>query len=327
MLNDLANFEAAAVAAPAEYRRFTFRDLYMRRTYCGPGANQAVVVNPSGGGGAAGHCYGLGATVVHNWAIYDGPGPDAKLVARARGLHIDTTGAGLFYNTFCFMFEHGRFKGSTLQAMGVAPKSDDEYSIVGGSGEFALANGVVNRVVHSREGNTDIDRLTIKGFIPVMRDSHTAAIPGSSTMQSLATKIGPWGGNGGSDADVRVSPHRLESVVIRHGVVVDAIGFSYLDQTGRRHAVGPWGGNGGNITTIPLALGEFIREVSGTIGMFGPFKVVTSINLVSNLQTYGPYGQPKGTDFSVPVQGDNGVVGFFGRSGIYLDAIGVYARP
>ncbi|XP_039804976.1 uncharacterized protein LOC120669265 [Panicum virgatum] len=171
MLNDLANFEAAAVAAPAEYRRFTFRDLYMRRTYRGPGANQVVVVNQSGGA-AAGNCYGLGATVVHNWAIYDGPGPEAKLVARARGLHIDTTGAGLFYNTFCLMFEHGRFKGSTLQAMGVAPNLDDEYSIVGGSGEFALANGVVNRVVYSREGNTDIDRLTVKGFIPIMRDLH-----------------------------------------------------------------------------------------------------------------------------------------------------------
>ncbi|CAN6195074.1 unnamed protein product [Urochloa humidicola] len=111
----------------------------MRRTYCGPGANQAIVVNPSGSTTAS-HCYGFSATVVHNWAIYDGPGPDAKLVAQARGLHIDTTGVGLFYNTFCFMFEHGRgytFKGSTLQAMGVAPKSDDEYSIVGGSREFA----------------------------------------------------------------------------------------------------------------------------------------------------------------------------------------------
>ena len=111
MNNDegLSNFEATAVAAaPLEYRRFTFRDLYMRRTYRGPGANQVVVVNQSGGA-AAGNCYGLGATVVHNWAIYDGPGPEAKLVARARGLHIDTTGAGLFYNTFCFMFEHGRY--------------------------------------------------------------------------------------------------------------------------------------------------------------------------------------------------------------------------
>ncbi|OEL15744.1 hypothetical protein BAE44_0023237 [Dichanthelium oligosanthes] len=107
--------------------------------------------------------------------------------------------------------------------MGVAPKLDDEYSIVGGSGEFALANGVVNRVVHSREGSTDIDRLTIK----------------------LVTKIGPWGGNGGSDADVRVLPHRLESAVIRHGVVVDSIGYSYVDQAGRKHTAGPWGGNGG----------------------------------------------------------------------------------
>ena len=73
------------------------------------------------------------------------------------------------------MHDTCRFKGSTLQAMGVAPNLDDEYSIVGGSGEFAHANGVVNRVVYSREGNTDIDRLTVKGFIPIMRDLHVSS--------------------------------------------------------------------------------------------------------------------------------------------------------
>lgn len=60
--------------------------------------------------------------------------------------------------------------------------------------------------------------------------SQIAATPGSSTVQSLVTKIGPWGGNGGSVAEVRVSPHRLESVVIRHGLIVDSIGYSYMDQ-------------------------------------------------------------------------------------------------
>lgn len=78
------------------------------------------------------------------------------------------------------MSDMRRFKGSTLQAMGVAPNLDDEYSIVGGSGEFALANGVVNRVVHSREGNTDVDRLTIQGFIPIMRDSHVSGLSNKS---------------------------------------------------------------------------------------------------------------------------------------------------
>ena len=69
-------------------------------------------------------------------------------------------------------------------------------------------------------------------------------------MQSVVTKIEPWGGTGGSVADVRVPPHRLERVMIRHGLIVDSIGYSYIDQTGRKHDAGPWGGNGGDITTV-----------------------------------------------------------------------------
>jgi hypothetical protein len=61
--------------------------------------------------------------------------------------------------------------------------------------------------------------------------------------------------------------------------------------------------------------------------------VINSIKLVTNVKTYGPFGQDNGTPFSVPVQGNipvqgnNGVSGFFGRSGKFLDAIGVYVHP
>lgn len=63
-----------------------------------------------------------------------------------------------------------RFKGSTLQAMGVAPRADDEYSIVGGSGMFAMANGIVHRQLLKREAKVEIDRLTIKGLIPILNE-------------------------------------------------------------------------------------------------------------------------------------------------------------
>ena len=102
MNNDegLSNFEATAVAAaPLEYRRFTFRDLYMHRVAGKQwkGANQAALVDssgePIGGFGERPHRSGMrGAMAVHNWAVYDGPGPGARLVARARGLHADTSG-------------------------------------------------------------------------------------------------------------------------------------------------------------------------------------------------------------------------------------------
>ncbi|CAL4980189.1 unnamed protein product [Urochloa decumbens] len=184
MSNDLANFEVTLVAAPAAYRRFTFRDLYMRRARGKKDGNQAILVDsdglairsPRNGIFSHRHSEDMGTMVVHKWEVYDGPGPDANIVARARGLHIDT-GGGVFHNTFSFVFEHGRFKGSTLQAMGVAPKEDDEYSIVGGTGAFAMANGVVRRVLHKREAKTEIDRITIKGLIPVLNET---AIVGTS---------------------------------------------------------------------------------------------------------------------------------------------------
>ena len=80
---------------------------------------------------------------------------------------------------------------------------------------------------------------------------------------------------------------------------------------------------------VQLGESEVVTQVSGTVGSFdGIAAVVTSIKFVTNLGTYGPWGEEKGTPFAVPVQpGGGGVVGFFARSGIYLDAIGVYVRP
>ena len=75
----------------------------------------------------------------------------------------------------------------------------------------------------------------------------------SAVQRSLATKIGPWGGNGGShvDAAVVALPHRLETVTVRSDVVVDSLAYSYLDQAGQKHIAGPWGsGNAGKTTTV-----------------------------------------------------------------------------
>jgi hypothetical protein len=79
---------------------------------------------------------------------------------------------------------------------------------------------------------------------------------------------------------------------------------------------------------IELSDSEFVKEVSGTFAVHAEVvNVINSIKLVTNVKTYGPFGQDNGTPFSVPVQGNNGVAGFFGRSGKFLDAIGVYVHP
>lgn len=77
-----------------------------------------------------------------------------------------------------------------------------------------------------------------------------------------------------------------------------------------------------------LAGSEFLTGVSGSIGTFnGHANVITSLTFVTNARSYGPFGRGRGTSFNIPVQGNSCIVGFFGRSGQYLNAIGVYTAP
>lgn len=291
-------------SAPTQGNEFNFSGLYLYHTYVGTNSTQSEIIVKDG----------IGTVTVNNWIIRDGPSGSANnVVARGRGLHIF---AGDWHNSFSIVFEVEGFKESTLEVMGV-PVEGGEWAIVGGTGRFAMATGVIKKRVHERNSEENIIELTIHGFCPLLN--------GLSSV--VATKIGPWGGNGGSPQDITEPPKRLESITISGGEVVDSIAFSYVDQAGRKHTAGPWGGSGGNPYTIQLSASEFVKEVSGTFAVYAGVNVIHSIKLVTNVKTYGPIGREKGTPFSVPVQGNNGVAGFFGRSGKFLDAIGVYVHP
>ena len=70
-------------------------------------------------------------------------------------------------------------------------------------------------------------------------------------------------------------------------------------------------------------------KVSGTYGQFSS-DVITSLTLVTNSATYGPFGHGGGTPFRTTAQHNGGgsIVGFFARAGQRVDAIGVvYANP
>lgn len=54
---------------------------------------------------------------------------------------------------------------------------------------------------------------------------------------------------------------------------------------------------------------------------------MTSLTLITNARSYGPFGQVGGTPFQVPMRNNASIVGFFGRADQYLNAIGVYANP
>ncbi|KAF0927979.1 hypothetical protein E2562_037069 [Oryza meyeriana var. granulata] len=148
-------------------------------------------------------------------------------------------------------------------------------------------------------------------------------------MEGLA-KIGPWGGYGGDPQDIAgATPHRLLSIELRCGGAVDALSFTYAAIDGTKCTVGPWGGAGGKKHKVKLGEAEFVTEVSGTFGPYGPHAcIVRSLAFVTSAgKTHGPFGGHDGAAFRVPVKDGGRVVGFFSRSGWLLDAVGVYVHP
>ncbi|XP_072956341.1 protein GOS9-like [Typha angustifolia] len=137
-------------------------------------------------------------------------------------------------------------------------------------------------------------------------------------------KVGKFGGNGGGAFDMGAAT-RLTDIKIRHGAAIDAIQIKY-EVDGKIKWSPQYGGNGGVLAEIDLKDGEFLTSISGYYGSFGNIIVVRSLSFGTNLNsTYGPYGVQQGTPFSIPLQAGK-IVGFFGRSGALVDAIGVYLR-
>ncbi|KAF8694542.1 hypothetical protein HU200_038165 [Digitaria exilis] len=253
----------------------------------------------------------FGKRYFSDFPVYDGPGSDAKLVARIQGV---TTQTGESYHQiFTIVFEIDRFNGSTLLTNGVITGGSDEWAIYGGTGVFAMASGVIKRkyVEPRNDGNTDEFAMDV--FVPVM-------VPSGDSQ----TKVGLWGGKGGSAQDITEPPKRLQSVTIRSDIAIDSIEFTYTDESSQRHTAGRWGGPGGYPHTIDLADSEYVTEISGTYGTFQGVTVLTSFKIVTNERSWGPWANENGKHFTFSVPTSTSVVGFYGSGGTFLDAIGVY---
>ncbi|KAL6640719.1 hypothetical protein ACP70R_021842 [Stipagrostis hirtigluma subsp. patula] len=153
--------------------------------------------------------------------------------------------------------------------------------------------------------------------------------------------VGPWGGSGGRPFYTPApSVRRLRSIILYHSDVIHSLAYEYSQADhGVSRVAGPWGlshsfGSRGVRATIELYANEYVTAVEGTIGHFANVVdvVITSLTFRTNTgRTYGPYGGESssgtGTSFSVPAANGACIVGFWGRSGWLLDAIGVYIKP
>ncbi len=141
---------------------------------------------------------------------------------------------------------------------------------------------------------------------------------------------GPVGGNGGGPFDDEALAQGLEirNVLVWFGAYIDAIQIQYENPMTRELTWSPRHGGTGTskLAMITLKPDEFITEISGRTGRF-----VDSLTLNTTLFRYGRYGGLGGeNDYEFPdpePEQPEEVFAFFGKSGAYLDAVGIHTRP
>ncbi|XP_042480610.1 jacalin-related lectin 3-like [Macadamia integrifolia] len=157
-------------------------------------------------------------------------------------------------------------------------------------------------------------------------------VKGTTTPAALGPYCGegvgkPWGGDGGQAWDDGAFSG-VKQIYLIKGDAICSIQIEY-DRNGQpiwsaRH------GGGGGYSAHKIRF-DYPHEVVARIsGYYGPnpgdacAKVIRSLTFFTNRARYGPYGEEIGTFFSSSTEGR--VVGFHGRSGCYLDAIGVHMQ-
>lgn len=129
------------------------------------------------------------------------------------------------------------------------------------------------------------------------------------------------GGDAGDFFRDRPSPDAaILKVRVRTGRFVDAIGLLYTDGTETYH-----GGTGGDPASLTLDVeqGEFITEVSGRHGQF-----IDAIHVRTNLRPKGFGGGGEGgAPFAFRAPPGQQIIGFWGRAGHLIDALGILLAP
>ncbi|XP_058110546.1 jacalin-related lectin 3-like isoform X2 [Magnolia sinica] len=139
---------------------------------------------------------------------------------------------------------------------------------------------------------------------------------------------GPWGGDGGRPWDDGVFSG-VKQIFLTRGEAMTSIQIEY-DRNGQSIWSTKHGAGGGEAThrirfDYP---NEVLNCISGyycSINRDEGHKVIRSLTFFTSRGKYGPYGEDIGTFFTSTIT-EGKVVGFHGRSGLYLDAIGVHMQ-
>ena len=103
--------------------------------------------------------------------------------------------------------------------------------------------------------------------------------------------------------------------MIRAGAYIDHLAVVYSND-----AIGSHGGDGGGQTeTVGFTPEDRLVAIFGSYGTY-----LNSISFYTSTgKVYGPYGGSGGLQFRVQAPDGYEIVNFFGRSGSYIDSLGV----
>ena len=141
--------------------------------------------------------------------------------------------------------------------------------------------------------------------------------------QPTATTVA--GGSGGTPFSDTAIPSggRVSEVYVFSGNAVDAVQMQFTLPDGRTAVSPRHGGPGGQQNTFRLDSDEYIVAISGRYGDY-----IDSLRIHTNRRTSPLFGGRGGSqDYRIDVADGNQAVGFVGRAGRYLDAVGLTFAP
>ncbi|XP_011048835.1 PREDICTED: jacalin-related lectin 3-like isoform X1 [Populus euphratica] len=187
--------------------------------------------------------------------------------------------------------------------------------------------------VHVLERTLPVPRPSPRPFYETSTTSEVQqvyeVIPGA-VKEAAPLVSGPWGGVGGKPWDDGVFSG-VKKIFLARGEGIYSIQFKYDRNSQPFWSVRHGGGSEGSINMIKFDYPyEVLTSVCGYYASLtgddqGKGVVIKSLTFYTNKAKYGPYGEETGTFFT-STKTEGKIVGFHGRSGCYLNAIGVHLQ-
>ncbi|KAL5557963.1 hypothetical protein UlMin_034174 [Ulmus minor] len=183
-----------------------------------------------------------------------------------------------------------------------------------------------NKLSRQDSGNSSSSSDETKG--KKVKEKQKVKLAGRDKVSSRVDGVavyGPWGGSGGSTFDEGASTGIKQITVSR------SVGIVYIKVLYDRNGESVWGsrlGGTGGFRTDKVIFdypNEILTHITGSFGpaiYMGPH-VIKSLTFHTTKGRHGPFGEEQGTAFSSKLK-EGKIVGFHGKKGLFLDAIGVH---